>query len=294
MTRMTHIVDATTVPADRLHQAFTEAFSDYLIGPFEVALAQWPAFLARQGVDLGLSRVAIDAQGEPLAFAFVAPRPSLRRWRLGTMGARPAARGTGAASALLDNFIGRAREAGQRAVELEVFASNDRARQLYERHGFRRVDTLHGFIAEPGSLPVAPPAEIPREVDRDAMLAWLDAAEQRLPDLPLQVTAASLRHATDLRAWQLGETGGWAGPDASAAPRAQLVFGLPEGTAQVHSLIAPDPDQARALVAALAAMFPQRRLRVPQLQRDALGGHALRALGAVEQPLHQWLMRRDL
>lgn len=282
---MTLIVDATTVPPEQLHQAFTEAFSDYLIGPFEVPLAQWPAFLSRQGVDLTLSRVALsDPAGEPLAFAFVAPRPALSRWRLGTMGARPAARGTGAAAALLKDFIARARDAGQRDVELEVFARNERARRLYERHGFQRVDTLHGFSAEPGSLPTDAPAEIPREVDRQALLRWLDEAEQRVPDLPLQVTSASLRHAPDLRAWQLGS------PRSLA--QGQLVFSLPEGVAQVHSLIAPDPDQAAALVQAFAAMFPQRRLRVPQLQRDALGGAALRALGAVEQPLHQWLMRR--
>ena len=59
-----------------------------------------------------------------------------------------------------------------------------------------------------------------------------------------------------------------------------------------HSLVAPREADARALVQALVAVHPQRRLRVPQLQRDDLGGAALLALGAVPQPLHQqWMLR---
>jgi len=123
-------------------------------------------------------------------------------------------------------------------------------------------------------------------------LAWLEAAERRLPDLPLQVTAATLRHGVDYHAWQVGASGG---PDERGGDAAaQVVFSLPDETVMVHSLVAPRDADARALVQALAAVHAQRRLRVPQLQRDDLGGAALQALGAMPQPLHQLLMLRPL
>jgi len=283
------------VAAEALHAAFTRAFADYLIGPFQIPFEQWPMFLARQGVDLSLSRVALAADGAPLAFAFVAPRPAARRWRLATMGALPAARGTGAAPALLDDVIARAAAAGLEAVELEVFAQNDRARKLYEGRGFEKLHELFGFLAEPGTITPASLAspvqgaagQTPRAIDMASALAWLDEAEKRLPDLPLQVTSATLRHGVDYHAWRVGD-------GDAAATQAQVVFSLPDETVMIHSLVAPRETGARALIQALAAVYPERRLRVPQLQREDLGGSALRALGATAQPLHQQLMRRPL
>ena len=130
-------------------------------------------------------------------------------------------------------------------------------------------------------------------------LDWMDATERRLPDLPLQVTAATLRHGQDYLAWQLGQGGlsgrdGEIGGDGDGEARAQVVFSLPDETVLVHSLIAPRDADARALLRALATAYPDRRVRVPQLQREDLGGAALRALGAAPQPLHQQLMVRAL
>ncbi len=312
---------ADQVPADVLHALFREAFADYLIGPFEVPLSQWPAFLARQGATLRLSRVAFDATGQALAFALVAERPLHRRWRLATMGARPQARGTGAAGRLLDEFLLRAAAQGQQAVELEVFAQNERARRLYESRGFESVHPLYGWQGElaafqtsPASPPLQPVHHVredgrsreasttpeipgaqdvaglgpfpPQSVDLSTALDWLDAAEHRWPDLPLQVTRASLQHLAEAHAWQI-RTG-------DAAATAQIVFTLPDETVMVNSFIAPDPRDAAALIQALARVYPQRRLRVPQLQRDALGGQCLRDLGATPLPLHQLWMCRSL
>lgn len=307
----TALVRGDEVAPETLHAAFIRAFSDYLIGPFQVPIAQWPMFLARQGVDLPLSRVALDAAGAPLAFAFVAPRPVSGRWRLATMGATPAARGSGAAPALLDDVVARAAASGLRAVELEVFAQNDRARRLYEGRGFTRIHDLFGYLAEPRTLtrdegtdsPGVPEAaeaiDAPTAVTLPQALAWLDAVERRLPDLPLQVTAAMLRHGQDYLAWQLGQGGlsgrdGEIGGDGDGEARAQVVFSLPDKTVLLHSLIAPRDADARALLRALATAYPDRRVRVPQLQREDLGGAALRALGAAPQPLHQQLMVRAL
>lgn len=216
------IVAAGDLEPARLHAAFTAAFADYLIGPFELAPAQWPQFLARQGVELGESRVAVQ-RGEPIAFCLAAPRPEVDSWRLGTMGALPAARGSGAAPALLDDFVARAQAAGVRSVELECFAQNTRALRLYEGRGFQQVDALHGWRhaggTAIGSTDIPGPIALPDAFD------WLDACAAAGITLPLQVTPRSLRALpVTLQVWRRGH--------------AQLV--LSEGAdarIQVHSLV---------------------------------------------------------
>ncbi|HLI72900.1 MAG TPA: GNAT family N-acetyltransferase [Acidimicrobiales bacterium] len=53
------------------------------------------------------------------------------------MWVEPAARGTGAAGALVDAVVGWARHHGATTVRLHVVEKNARARRLYERYGFR-------------------------------------------------------------------------------------------------------------------------------------------------------------
>lgn len=281
-----HLLPADALAPEALHAACASAYGDYIAGPFTLPLAQWPTFVARQAADLAESRVAVAPGGEVLAFAFVAPRPRVDRWRLAGMGAVPTARGQGAAPALLDDFVRRAAAAGQRAVELEVFAQNDRAVRLYRGRGFEVRQALHGFERAAG---VAAPARAStdgevREAGRDAALAWLEAAEVALPDLPLQVGAAPLRAATQpWAAWQHGS--------------AQLVHAVtPAGAVLVSSLVDTDAAQhsAQVLVEALLARHRGAAVQVPQLQRDDVGGAALRRAGFTPLPLHQLLMVRAL
>jgi ribosomal protein S18 acetylase RimI-like enzyme len=275
------LVRADLVPAPRLHQAFGEAFADYLIGPFTLSLELWPRFLARQGVDLASSRVALDGE-QPLAFALVAPRPDLGRWRLATMGALPQARGSGAAPKLLDDVVGRALASGASGVELEVFAQNERAFRLYRSRGFEVLHALHGYDGDTADS--APPAVAAEAVALDAAWAWLGEAGREIGNLPLQVTPASLAAiSTPLQAW-------WRGT-------AQLVFADDAGAGiSVHSLVDRDARQhdAQSLVEGLLARHPGRAIKVPALQRPDLGGDALRRAGFRPQPLHQWLMLRRL
>jgi ribosomal protein S18 acetylase RimI-like enzyme len=285
------LVPGNELPDTEWHAAFTSAFADYLIGPFQLSLAQWPGFLARQGVDLALSRAAV-VDGHLLAFALAAPRSGLvpPRWRLGTMGAVPAARGAGLAPRLLDDFLARAAAHGAAFAELEVFAANERAVRLYQGRGFEVVHGLHGYERPPSAAaPAASEGPAPQQVMLDDAWAWLDEAERSLPDLPLQVTSPVLAVAAAaagpgvLRAWRLGS--------------AQLVFAdRPGEPLALLSLVDHDPAQggAEALAGALAAAFPGRLLRMPPLQRADLGGDALERAGFVRQPLHQWLMRRAL
>jgi GNAT superfamily N-acetyltransferase len=262
------------VTPEALHAAFARSFADYLIGPFNLALDQWPGFVLRQGVDLSLGRAAVDADGNVLAFALVAPRPKLGRWRLGTMGA---------AVQLLQDFIQRGREAGLKAVELEVFVQNERAARLYRRHGFVERYALHGWqrVADAGE---ARPASPELACTRAEALAWLREAEASIADLPLQVCADVVGVLTvPWTAWRRGS--------------AQLVFtGDRESGVLVSSLIDRNPAQqdAEALVQALLAAHPGAKVSVPQLQRGDLGGEPLQRCGFAVEPLHQALMRLDL
>jgi hypothetical protein len=76
---------------------------------------------------------------------------------------------------------------------------------------------------------------------------------------------------------------------------AQLVFSVVDPTPiHVHSLVDPEPGQqdARALVRALRAAHPRRAITVPPLQRDDLGGIALRDTGFQRQVMNQVLLVR--
>jgi len=276
---------AAQVSPVRLHAAFVAAFADYVAGPFNLAFEAWPSLLARQAVSVDESRVVLDAVGEVQAFALVAVRRDAPRWRLATMGALPAARGSGAARGLLADLIQRATAAGQSALELEVFAQNPRALALYRREGFEPRHTLHGYrwVAEAAVAP-SPTAAI-QEVDRSAALAWLERATAAVAELPLQVTAAVLMALTqDWQAWQCGT--------------AQLVFSQASADAPVvlHSLVDTTRGQADAerLLRSLQSKYAAAVINVPQLQRDDVGGEALRRCGFAPLPLHQLWMHRAL
>lgn len=277
------LIPTDQLAPEALHAAFARAFADYLIGPFDLAIEQWPGFVLRQGVDLSLGRAAVDAERRVLAFALVAPRPALKRWRLGTMGAVPEARGSGAAVQLLQDFVQRGREAGLTAVELEVFVQNERAARLYRRHGFVERHALHGYQrqSDAGEARV-PPAEL--ACTQAEALAWLREAEAAIVDLPLQVSAGVVGVLpVPWMAWRHGS--------------AQMVFTGDSGSGViVRSLIDRNPAQkdAEALVQALLAAYPGAKVSVPALQRGDLGGEALQRCGFAVEALSQAIMRLDL
>jgi GNAT superfamily N-acetyltransferase len=270
---------ADTRPAADLCAAFNGAFSDYVTGPVHIPPELWDSLNARQGVVDALGRVAVR-DGAVIAFGFVCPRPETNRWRLGAMGAVPAARGTGAAQALLDDFLARAKEAGMAEVELECFAANERALRLYRSRGFEAVGPLNAWKAT--GAPVPAPTRDVRAVDRASAFAWLAAANRRVANLPFQNTDRSLaEQARPLTFWQCDD--------------ALMVFSVVEGTpTTIHALIDLDPSlrAAEALALALRAAHPDAI--APPLLPDALGGAALGRAGFEQQALGQVFMRRVL
>lgn len=277
-------VPASDLPAAALHAAFEAAFSDYVNGPFRLGLDEWPTLLSRQAIEPALSRVALGGE-TVLAFAYVARRDA-RRWRLATMGARPEARGSGTAPALLDELIVRAAAEGVDTLELEVFAQNERALRFYRSRGFEPRFELHGYVQEVAVAPADAPAAQHAVVERGDAFAWLDAAARHIEHLPLQVTPACLGGLTvPLTTWRQGS--------------AQLVFDAaddPVRSVVIHSLVDTDAAQqdATALVAGLCRRHIGRRIVAPQLQRLDVAGLAFRAAGFAPLPLHQLLMIRPL
>ena len=277
----------TLAPADAfgaadLHAAFAGAFSDYVAGPFQLPLDQWPSLEGRQGIDKARSRVAL-VDGAIAAFAFTCPRVETGRWRLGAMGALPAARGSGAGPALLDDFLARAQAEGLAWAELECFAANERALRLYRGQGFEVVCALNGW--KPPVANVAPASArdaLPRgvrEIDRATAFAWLAEANRRIPWLQFQVTdrcqAAQVR---PLSFWQCGS--------------AVLLFSVLEGTpTHLHVLVDLDPAQRDAETLARAVRAAHPDAFAPPILRDDLGGEALARAGFVRAELNQVLMR---
>ena len=273
------IVAGDSVSLADLHAATVAAFADYLVGPFEMTLEQYPSFIARHGVDLARSRAAVR-DGAVVAFAFVCPRPEVGRWRLGVMGALPAARGTGAAPALLDDFIARARAEGLPHVELECFAENERALRLYRGRGFEAVYALDSWKS-PGAVAGAPAHDVHATARADA-LAWLADANLRIADMPFPNTDRSLAaQVRPLTFWRCGN--------------AQIAFSVLEGTpTHIHSLIDLDPAlrDAETLAHAVRAAHPDAF--APPILRDDLGGAALPRAGFVPHLMSQVLMKKRL
>jgi RimJ/RimL family protein N-acetyltransferase len=273
------IVAAQACTEADLHAMTIAAFADYLVGPFQITLDQFPSFIGRQGIALALSRVSVhgDALG---ACALTCPREEIGRWRLGVMTAVPAARGTGAAPALLDDFIDRARRAGLPEVELECFVENERALRLYRSRGFKEIFRLNGWKS-PGA-PASAPTRGVRTVERGPALAWLADANLRLRDVPFPGTDRSLcAQPRPLTFWQCGD--------------AQVAFSVVEGTpTQIHSLVDLDPALAgaEALAHTLRAAHPDAF--APPTQRDDIGGAALGRAGFVPHGMSQVLMTRAL
>jgi ribosomal-protein-alanine N-acetyltransferase len=127
-----------TAPCDtdvlaRLHAvSFTDAWS-----------AEWIArLLAHPG------SFAVLADGD--SGGFVLARAAGGEAEILTLAVAPAARRRGIGSALISAACRQAQEMGADAMFLEVSRTNEPARTLYTRLGFREVGRRRGYYQEPG------------------------------------------------------------------------------------------------------------------------------------------------
>jgi hypothetical protein len=273
------IVEAARVAPAALREAFNEAFSDYLLKFPILDLDGWRAFVGRQGIDIELSKVAVSGD-TVIAFAMITPRP-LQRTRIAVMGARIAARGTGAAPRLLDDAVTSSLARRDRWIELEAFAQNERAVRLYRSRGFEVDADLIGFVAPP-SQGLAQDEAV-RDVSREEAATWARALDQDHPALlPWQVGGEAVLAALGSpRAWRIGE--------------ALLVFTeLNADTINMSTLLDRGADQRDAvrLIGAVRHRYPRALLKAPQIHRADGAARAFEAAGWTREPLYQHLMRR--
>jgi ribosomal protein S18 acetylase RimI-like enzyme len=123
----------------------------------------------RENMASGAVVLAEDDQG---AAGFVeASAADALRWHIHTVHVRPRARRQGVATALLRACVADAREHGARYVSLDVLASNELARTVWDRLGFEEVECVLGQS--------------------------LDRLEQRLADVPVGASRASTHVQSD-------------------------------------------------------------------------------------------------
>ena len=83
--------------------------------------------------------------GEVLGYAIVERRRTSSAGRLTSIAVAPAAAGAGLGQRLLGEAEATARAAGLKRLRLEVRADNRAARKLYDRAGYRLVETLDDY-----------------------------------------------------------------------------------------------------------------------------------------------------
>ena len=123
----------------------------YLAAVSGFPLEQTRQFVASVAAGGGVQHVALD-DGSVVGWCDIQRNPFEGFRHVGVLGIGllPGYRGSGTGAALLERTLAAGAGAGIRRVELEVFASNSRARQLFERAGFvtegikRRARVLDG------------------------------------------------------------------------------------------------------------------------------------------------------
>lgn len=93
-----------------------------------------------------LTRV-VEVDGEPVAYAVL--WIVLDHGELANIAVDPERRGRGVGSRLLERILSAAASRGVRRVHLEVRESNDVARQMYARRGFREVGVRRAYYRKP-------------------------------------------------------------------------------------------------------------------------------------------------
>ena len=284
---------ASEVALDDLVAAVNRVLADYII-PIQI-----DADYVKGHVDLAGSYVAVDGgTGAILAFSFMDSNFGTKsdRTRIGAFGAVPEARGTGLAKQLLKRVIDDARASGAPHIELECFAQNERAIRLYLGAGFQSLYDLRGYTrdAAPGEAVAGSSSDLSSfEVSSADAQKWLDAhlGDSKISWLPFQVGWVWREMPSGVARFFLARN-----PDGNDA--LMVCYGAKDESKEIRAqLIDTEADRqegARALIRALIAAYPGKKIDVSPLQRPDLGGDALEAEGFKRQELHQQFMVLDL
>ena len=133
---MATIIPTTDIPLTQLHQAMTEAYSDYVV-PMNISEAAFGSMLGGRSYDAESSR-ALLIDGQIAAFWLIGRNDLTER---GThycisVGTLPDFRRRGLSEQIFATLHSKAQESGVRKFVLECITTNDRALAAYKKLGF--------------------------------------------------------------------------------------------------------------------------------------------------------------
>lgn len=276
------IVPAHELSCKQQAELANRAFAGYIGGWADLNAETLARFLTMQGSDLLYSRF-VRMDSELVGFGYISRTANILR--LSGMGIVPEARGSGAARALLEKLLEEGEQRGDEAMVLEVIEQNPRAHALYRRHGFRELGRLVGWRR---SADARVPAGEPIGGDEVSILSALRIPAARdYPELPWQISRHAIAKAPVARAFRT-ET-------------VCVVIGDPEATpVRIYAAIVVDPpheqvwEELRGVLAGLIARFPNREFFAPAIFPEEFGTHLFEPLGFKQEPINQFLMRREL
>ena len=255
------------------------AFAEYVAGWANLDAAGLARFVSLQGADLAHSRFLRDRTALA-GFGYITRTGTISR--LSAMAFVPTARGTGAASHLLLHLLEEARGRKDCAMVLEVIEQNPRAHRFYQRHGFREIARLEGWRGSSDQIESAAAENADVEEISIQELLHLPAHDD-YPTIPWQISRYAIAKVVGARAFRTG--------------KACVAISDPESSPiRIYGLISASGNQEelRATLAGTMRCFPAREFFAPPLFPADLSQQIFHPLGFRQEPISQFLMRRDL
>lgn len=251
---------------------FNSGFEDYFM-TVEFDEQHFSIFVARDGIDLALSRVLLD-DDQAIGLGMISKRGE--SCRLAAMGIARDWRNRGTGNWLLEYLMDEARRRGEKKMWLEVIFQNDPAVHLYEKFGFKKVRQLFGFVAK------EPAGKTNDAFESCNIHLLIEKAEQDcLPDLPWQVDVEAVRkNAESTFGFQLYDS-----YVATSNPEGEQVV--------IRILVSKKQDEAENLLCALFATHPGKVWHVPAIFPEEQAS-IFESVGMEKQEISQWQMVVEL
>lgn len=270
-------IPAYDVPLAEQAKIFSQAFTGYVGGSFEMDAAGLARFICLQGADICYSRFVRTDEGLA-GFAYINRTANVSR--IGGMGVVPEARRAGLARRLLGHLLEEAQARGDQTMMLEVIEQNPAAHGLYAQQGFRETGHLLGWRRKAN----APASESTRSLEEiSSVRASQVPSALEYPDLPWPISRHAIAKSAAKCAFQSGH--------------ALIVMGDPEvSPVRVHALSCSDRMDWAALRETLNALlqrYPDREFFTPPVFPEQFGEEVFQPLGFAREPLSQFLMRYD-
>jgi GNAT superfamily N-acetyltransferase len=272
------IIPAYDVPLAEQARIFSQAFTGYVGGSFEMDAAGLARFLFHQGADLSYSCFVRATEGLA-GFAYINRTGNISR--VGGMGVVPSARRAGVARRLLSHLLAEARTRGDQAMMLEVIEQNPAAHELYVQQGFRETARLLSWRRK-ADAPAIESTALLEEISLIRATQMPSALDY--PELPWPITRHAIAKSAATCAFRSGP--------------ALVVIGAPEvPPVRLHALSCSgrmDWEALRQTANAVLQRYPDREFFTPAVFPEQFGQEVFQPLGFARGPLSQFLMRYDL